>query len=205
MDGHGDPTQLNPRTHNFDVTETVTVSQKEARKMQAANVVRDDVTHENYWFEDTWLGHGVPPFVVRPIRLDPWIIDGGNFAKEAAKRGIGYDTEQVENLLGRYEIAGGNKIDVVDGALTWPRSNPTVSQISSLPLFPHRPGTGCNTYRGVPRDPADFGELPLISQLIYNGDLVGKTNQQINEELYAAAKTADVRVFNQGGSLAQLR
>lgn len=180
------------KTHNLDISETSTLTPEEYRTSMHVSQTPQD---ETSWFQQVWLGDGSPPFVVDPIGRDAWNIGTAAHAQSRA-RGLSYDRQAVENLLGKTGLTG---------PVVVPYFEPSVTDFNVNKLFSPPMGSGCISYRGVPRNPKNYGRLPVVTRLLYDGQLLNKTSDEIDSEMLAYMKTQGARIWNKDGTLRQLR
>ena len=185
------------RTHNMDVPSVSALPASDVRAM--LHVPAAVSAPQPEWFGSVWLGDGSPPLVVDPIRMESWITDDSSRHQQSVLKSKAYDRAAVENLIGHEAtLAGadpGNLIYYV----------PSLTDFNVDKLYPPPVAGGCLTYRGVRRSNKNFGPLPVITRLKYDGDLADKSIGEINEEMLQYSKTQDVRIYAQTGSLSQTR
>ena len=186
-----------PRTHNVDVP---TISSLPSTDARTAMYVPDTVSApQPEWFGDVWLGDGSPPLVVDPIGVDSWIMDGSSRHQQSHLKGKAYDRAAVENLIGHESMLTGAD---PGNFIYWV---PSVTDFKVNKLYPAPMGGGCLSYRGVKRNNKNFGRLPVITRLKYDGHLADKSIGDIEKEMLQYMKTQDVRMYAQTGSLSQTR
>lgn len=189
---HNQPRMNEFNVHNTDITFTETISAEEYRKnMHVAETPQDEAS----WFQQVWLGDGSPPFVIDPIGQDAWSIGNQRHAQSRA-RGLSYDRQAVEDLLGKEGLTENPVV---------PFFEPTLADFNVNKLFSPPLGSGCISYRGVPRNPKNYGRLPVITRLKYDGNLADKSTDDLDAELLQHMKTQGARIWNRDGKLSQLR
>lgn len=150
-------------------------------------------------FPQQWVWEG-PPYTLNPVRNNQWIADGSTAGERSAARGVSYDRQEIENLVGEIDssIAGTPAQFLIP-------YKPQVADFDVNKLYSPPLGSGCNLYRGAQRDQSLVGRLPVISRLKYDGDLREKSIADINDEIAQFAKRQGVRLFNPKGHLQMIR
>ena len=122
-----------------------------------------------------------------PIRLDSYIYDGYHAGEMSNLRGKLFNASALENLLGKIE----NTNPQPSGQF-----QPTLKDFAPDKLFSPPIGSGCNNWRGYKRRTNLIGRLPVVSGMIYNGELYNKDRDQIAAEMREAERRTGARVFS---------
>lgn len=122
-----------------------------------------------------------------PIRLDSYIYDGYRAGEMSNLRGKLFNLSALENLLGKIE----NTNPQPSGEF-----QPTLKDFAPDKLFSPPIGADCNTWRGYKRRQTLVGRLPVVSNMIYNGQLSSKDRDQIAAEMREAERRTGARVFS---------
>lgn len=158
----------------------------------AANVLPLDIPSAQakvYKFYDSDTG----TVTVDPINRDSWILDDSHRFVNSAARGIHFDTKALKESL-RPESAPELSMFV-----------PTTAMLDSADKWPIPNDRECKQWSAadgsvVLRNPARYGKLPVVSQHIYDQDLLDKSIGQIEHEIREAERRQATRLFDRTGN-----
>lgn len=191
---YNEPNSSEFNQHNNDITVTETISAKAYRQQQ--HVPAEPPSGRSY-IPQQYVDNDGPPYTLDPIRLDQWASESGTGAERSKVRGNAYAREALEQLMGNVAV-----MRTHSEPTSW---QPTVADIPVGKLFPTPMGSGCVSYRGVARAQTNYGQLPVVSQLKYDGDLSNKSRDVIDAAMLAEQRRAGARLFNPTGRLATVR
>lgn len=186
-------------SHNPTYLEQVVSGEEQSDLIRNAMHVAEVPPTEADYFPQQWVWEG-PPYTLNPVRNNQWISDGSTAGERSATRGVSYDRQEIENLVGGLDamVAGTEQQFLVP-------YDPQVSDFPVDKLYSPPLGSGCNLYRGARRNQDLVGRLPVISRLKYDGELREKSVAEINDEIAQFAKRQGVRLFNPKGHLEMIR
>jgi hypothetical protein len=122
---------------------------------------------------------------VDPIRREHWVYDGYNKFDQSQERGLTYDKVAFQR------------------ALNWENADhgvpslfmPTTRQLDMALKFPSKP-EDCPGKHGYG---SRNGQLPIVTQQLYEGMLLNKSTGVIEHEMREAARRESVRLYDKSG------
>lgn len=130
---------------------------------------------------EAFVNTGDHTVVVDPIRRDAWIYDGSEKHRHSQKRGMGADVVAMQRSM-NWDAADQRPITMY---------LPTTRELDVKTKFASR----VSTKHDVPTD----GELPVISHMLYSGELQNKSAGDIEHEMRMANRLAGNRIFDTSG------
>lgn len=125
----------------------------------------------------------------------------------APTRGVWVRREDDWRHMYTYNRCQQNDAEVLQRLSDWwkggpPKGSQTVqtSEFDVSTLFPSN--CSCVKYRGIKRDTSKVGNLPSLTQLLYDGRLGEKTKQQIADEMLQEQRYKAHRIFDCSDSVA---
>lgn len=128
---------------------------------------------------------------VDPIRDDLWIYDGHERKFDMSRqKGWEYDLNSIRMGLDWDKAHNSTPIELY---------MPSTRHLDSLKKFNEPQGSRCRGWNGQERDPARWGLLPAITQMLYDGKLPNKSAGDIEAEMREAERRLAGRVFDRSG------
>jgi len=140
---------------------------------------------------DQWVDWGDHTVQVDPVGNKQWIHDSHDGHQRSEVRGRAYDARDVQHMLG-WEKAHGWV-----GGLDY--YSPSTVELDAAEKYSAPLGRGCRSWRGFQRDSGDFGKLPVIEALKYEGGLPNKSTGEIEAEMREAGRRQAHRLFDRSG------
>ena len=146
---------------------------------------------DHYDSIDQWLDWGDHTVTIDPMHNSAWIHEGQEGKhKDTVKRGREYDAMNVKHMM---ELLNGEHRPTISLFV------PTWGDLQCVPRFPSKRSGDCDHWKGQLRDIRGAGNLPVIAQKLYNGELRDVSKGVIEKESFLSQHAIAAKVLSRAG------
>jgi len=151
---------------------------------------------------EQWVSWDGVTVTLDPMRNKKWVYDGFTGHQESIERGKYFDKREVNAVI---------QMEQTDVPPSFHLFQPTLADFNSNSLYSEPQARGClqlataghsGRYK---RTTTNFGKLPVISQMKYDGLLYDKPTPDIERDIYESERTAGVRLYDPPSSVGDTR